>query len=164
MNFGTVDFIILAIIAASAIYGAFKGFISQLIGIVSLMLGAFCAFKFSPVVAGYIKGLFPAGETALYLISFVTILLIVILICSFIGKAIEKILTFSLLGWLNRLLGIVFAAAKALIVLSIIVFILNYLDKSWNFLPDTLSKDSLLYPQLTMLSERIYPHLQSLIP
>ncbi len=164
MDLGVVDFIILVIVVASAIYGAFKGFISQLVSILSLILGTWCAFKFSPVVANYIKGLFPAGETVIYIISFIIILLIMILICTFIGKAIEKIVTFSLLGWLNRLLGILFAAAKSLIILSLIVFILNYLDRSWNILPDSLSANSLFYPQLTMLSERIYPHLQSLIP
>ena len=163
MNLDIIDIIILLIIVISAIYGAFKGFISQLVSIVSLLLGVWCAFKFASYVSGYIKNLFAIGETAVYIIAFIIILLVVIILCTFIGKGIEKIVSFTMLNWLNRLLGILFCAIKSVVIMSIVVFLLNYADKTWDLIPNSLFSNSIFYPHLEGLSEKIFPYLQSLI-
>ena len=86
MDFGIVDLIILVVIIASAILGAFKGFVSQLVSIAALLLGVWCAFKFTPYIANTVQNLFPIGETAVYIIAFVIILLAVMVLCNFAGK------------------------------------------------------------------------------
>ena len=163
MNLDFVDIIILIVIIASAIYGAFKGFVSQFVSVVSLLLGVWCAFKFSPYVSGYIKNLFAVGETAVYIIAFIIILLVVIILCTFIGKGIEKIVSFTMLNWLNRLLGILFCAIKSVVIMSIIVFLLNYIDKTWDLIPNSIFSKSIFYPHLEGLSQKIFPYLQSII-
>lgn len=163
MDLGLIDFIILVIIAASAIYGAFKGFISQIVSILSLFLGVWCAFKFSGLISSHIKSLFSMGETAVYLASFIIILAVVIILGNFIGRGIEKIVKLSLLGWLNRLLGILFCAIKAVVVLSLVVFVINYINKSWSLIPAEWFSGSIFYPHLSLLSEKIFPYLQSLV-
>ncbi len=163
MDLGVTDFIILIIIVASAIYGAFKGFISQIVSIISLLLGVWCAFKFSNLIASYIKDLFSIGETAVYLVSFVAILVVVIILGNFLGKGLEKILQLSMLGWLNRLLGILFSAIRSVVILSILVYVINFINKSWNLIPDSIFSGSYFYPHLTNLSEKIFPYLQNLV-
>ena len=163
MDLGLLDFIILIVIIACAIGGAFKGFISQLVGIVSLVLGIWSASKFTPYVTEQLKSLIPAGETVIYIVAFLTILLVVMLLCTFIGKGIEKIVHFTLLGWLNRLLGILFSVVKCVIILSLVTFLINYLDKAWNIFPDSMFSGSALYPYLTELSEKIFPYLKEIL-
>ncbi len=163
MDLGITDFIILVIIVASAIYGAFKGIISQIVSIISLFLGVWCSFRFSNLIASYIKGLFEIGETAVYIVSFIAILVIVIILGNFLGKGIEKIVQFSMLGWLNRLLGVLFCAIKSVVILSIIVYVINYINKTWNLIPDSIFSDSYFYPHLTNLSEKIFPYMQNLV-
>lgn len=163
MDLGLIDFIILVIIVASAIYGAFKGFISQIVSILSLFAGVWCAFKFSGMISSQIKQLFSLGETAVYLIAFIIILAVVIILGNFIGRGIEKIIKLSLLGWLNRLLGILFCAMKAVVILSLVVFVINYINKSWSLIPTEWFSGSIFYPHLSLLSEKIFPYLQSLV-
>ena len=163
MDLGVLDFVILIIIIASAIYGAFKGFVSQLASIVSLLLGVWCAFEFSDYAASHIKELFSMGETAIYILSFTIILVLVIILGNIIGKGIEKIIHLVLLGWLNRLLGIIFSATKWVIIMSLIAYITNFINKSWHIIPDSFFAGSHLYPQLTTLSEKIFPYLQSIV-
>ncbi len=163
MDLGLIDFIILVIIVASAIYGAFKGFISQIVSILSLFVGVWCAFKFSGMISSQIKQLFSLGETAVYLIAFIIILAVVIILGNFIGRGIEKIVKLSLLGWLNRLLGILFCAMKAVVILSLVVFVINYINKSWSLIPTEWFSGSIFYPHLSLLSEKIFPYLQSLV-
>lgn len=163
MDLGILDFIILIIIISSAIYGAFKGFISQLASIASLLLGVWCAFKFSGYAAAQMKELFEIGETAVYIVSFIIILVIVIIIGNLIGKAVEKIIHLSLLGWLNRLLGVLFSAMKWVIVMSLVAYVLNVINGAWHIIPDKFFAGSHLYPHLTNLSHKIFPYLQSIV-
>jgi membrane protein required for colicin V production len=163
MDLAILDFILLVIIFASAIYGAFKGFISQIVSIASLLLGVWCAFKFSDFAALQIKKYFEMGETAIYIASFILILVLVIIAGNIIGRAIEQIIHFSLLGWLNRLLGIIFSAAKWVIIMSLIAYVINYINASWHIIPDSFFAGSHFYPQLTALSEKIFPYLQSIV-
>lgn len=163
MDLGILDFIILIIIFASAIYGAFKGFVSQIVSIASLILGVWCAFKFSDFAALQIKKYFEMGETAIYIASFILILVLVIIAGNIIGRAIEQIIHFSLLGWLNRLLGVIFSAAKWVIIMSLIAYTINYINASWHLLPSDFSTGSKFYPQLTSLSQKIFPYLQSIV-
>ncbi len=163
MDLGVFDFIILIVIIASAIYGAFKGFISQIVSIASLFVGVWCAFRFSNIVASYIQKVFSFGETAIYIISFIIILLAVMILGNFLGKAIEKIVHLSLLGWMNRLLGILFCSIKTVVILSIIAHMVNYINNAYNLIPDSAFASSKFYPQLINLSEKIFPYLQSLV-
>ncbi len=161
MDLCLIDLIITAIIVLSAIYGAFKGFIAQLTSIVSLLLGVWCAFKFSTILAEEMGELFSMGESAVYIISFIIILVIVIFLANIIGRGIEKIIQFALLGWLNRLLGILFTTAKFLILLSLVVYLINYMNSNiTTVIPQEYLNESRFYPALTELSQNIFPYLQ----
>ena len=163
MDLGILDFVLLTVIIASAIYGAFKGFISQIVSIASLIFGVWCAFKFSDFAALQIKKYFEMGETAVYIASFILILILVIVAGNIIGMAIEMIIHFTLLGWLNRLLGILFSAMKWILIMSLIAYVVNYINASWHLIPDSFFEGSKFYPQLTGLSEKIFPYLQSIV-
>lgn len=164
MNFGVVDFVILIIIISSAIYGAFKGFISQIVSIVSLLLGVWCAFKFSGFIAAEIKEIFSIGESTVYIISFIIILILIMILGKFLGKVLEGIIKFSMLGWLNRLLGVLFSTIKTVVILSLIVFVLDYINQMWHLFPkDDAFAGSVFYPELTKWSKKIFPYLQSLL-
>ena len=162
MDFGLLDFFILIIVIASAIYGAFKGFISQITSVASLILGTWCAFKFSEFIASRIKEWITAGETAIYILSFIIILIAVILLSNILGRAIEKLINLSTLGWLNRILGTIFCSIKWIAILSLFTYIINYIDATWDLIPEGIFADSYLYPHLTSISEKIFPYLQAL--
>ncbi len=163
MEIGITDIVILAIVLISAVYGALKGFISQLVGIASLILGIWGASKFTPAIAEYLKGFINIGETSLHIICFTILLLAIIAICGIIGQGVEKIIHLSLLGWLNRVLGMVFSALKAIIILSMVTFVIGYIQKTWNVLPKDMFSGSQLYPHLVEIANKISPYLHSIL-
>ena len=125
-----MDIIILVIIAASAVWGIFKGFVRQIVSIAALLLGIWCAFKFTAYLSAQAKELLSLSiaQNTLHIIMFVVIFIIVMILAHFIGKGIEGIIKLSLLGWLNRLLGFLFGALKATIILSVAVYLINHLN------------------------------------
>jgi membrane protein required for colicin V production len=160
---GTVDIVILVIVLAGALIGAFKGFISQFVSIASLVIGIWGASCFTPAAAGYLKGILKIGETSLHILCFAILLLAIIAICGLIGRGIEKIIHLSLLGWLNRVLGLVFATIKVVLVMSLITVLIGYMQKTWGVLPENIFSDSQLYPHLTDIADKLCPVLKSLV-
>lgn len=158
----TLDIIILVIIAASAVWGIFKGFVRQITSIAALLLGIWCAFKFTAYLSVQAKELLSLSiaQNTLHIIMFVAIFIVVLILAHFIGKGIEKIIKLSMLGWLNRLLGFLFGALKATIILSVAIYVLNYLNKMLQIIPQEIFANSKGYAFLGHFSQQIFPFLE----
>ncbi|MCI1778710.1 MAG: CvpA family protein [Bacteroidales bacterium] len=163
MNLGTVDFVILVIIAAFAIWGIFKGFISQLVSIISLIAGVWCAFKFSNLVAHKIAAFLNIGETAVYILSFALILIGILILGTFISKLLEKIIHLTMLGWLNGLLGFLFAGFKIIIAMGIIIYLVRYANFSLHMFDDDFFHSTKILSLLTDLSAKIFPFIEKIV-
>lgn len=161
MDLTVPDYVILIAVVAAAIYGAIKGFVAQIVSILSLILGVWCACKFSEYIAKYVKEWFTVGDSVIYIISFVIILIVVILIGHFIGKGIEGVVKLSMLGWLNRLLGFIFAAIKTMIILAVIAYVINYINGMWHIIPQAKLNASPLYCNLIKFYKWLFPYLEN---
>ncbi len=164
MELGILDITIVVIIAASAIWGIFKGFVRQFVSIAALVLGIWCAFKFTAYLSNQIKSLLSISiaQDTLHIIMFVAIFIIVMILAHFIGKGIEGIIKLSMLGWLNRLLGFIFGALKAAIILSIAVYIINYINGMFHAIPQEFLDNSKGYAFLEHFYKEFFPFLEKI--
>jgi membrane protein required for colicin V production len=159
-----LDIIILVIIAASAIWGIFKGFVTQIVSIAAMLLGLWCAFRFTAQLSAQVKELLSLelAQDIMHVIMFAIILLAVMIVSHFIGKGIEKIIQLSMLGWLNRLLGFLFGAIKATILLSVVAYIVNYANNLLHIIPQGVFADSKGYTFLIHFQQNIFPFLENI--
>ena len=164
MDIGALDIIILVIIAASAVWGIFKGFVRQIVSIAALLLGVWCAFKFTAYLSAQAKELLSLSiaQNTLHIIMFVVIFILVMILAHFIGKGIEGIVKLSMLGWLNRLLGFLFGALKATIILSIAVYLINYINNMLHIIPQDIFSSSRGYAFLEHFHRNIFPFLEKI--
>lgn len=165
MNLPLLDITILVIIIGSAIWGIFRGFVSQIVSIFALLAGIWCAFKFSGYLSGHLKKLIDlsAAQSTLHILTFIIILILVLILGYFVGKALEGVVKLSMLEWLNRLLGFIFAGLKTLIILSVIIYIFNYLNNIWDLIPKESLSASKGYQILTDLSVKLFPYMQGIL-
>ena len=158
-----IDIIILVCCVPALIHGFSKGFVSQAVSLVSLILGAWLSFKFSVPFGDWLKSFADLPGTVLHVIAFALILVIVMLLMGLIGKLIEKAVKIVMLGWLNKLLGVVFALFKAVLVIGLVIILL---DAIYNLIPffssDTL-KESILYRPIKDIANIVFPYLKELI-
>lgn len=164
MNIGLLDIIILVIVAASAIWGIFKGFVRQIASVAALLLGLWCAFKFTSPLSTEIKEFLSlqVAQNVMNVIIFAAIFLVVMILSHFIGKGIEGILKLSMLGWLNRLLGFLFGAIKATILLSVVAYVINYANNLLHIIPQGIFSESQAYTFLLNFQQKIFPFLEKL--
>ena len=128
---------LLAFLLVVAIYkGYTKGLIIAVFSLLALIIGLTAAVKFSEIVANYLGSSVNVSEKWLPFISFILVFLMVVFLIRLGAKMIEKTVQLAMMGWLNRLGGIVFYALIYIIALSILLFYavqLNILK------PDTLN-------------------------
>lgn len=118
------DIITLAVIGWMIYKGQKDGFVSQLLGLIGICIGVFLALSYGELVGSALR----IDQQYATISGFVIVLLATIILIFLVSKLITKTLSLIKLGWLNTLLGIVFALFKGLLVLSLLyaaIFALN---------------------------------------
>ena len=117
-----IDLIFSVLLIIAIIKGYQKGLIIALFSIIAFIIGLAAALKLSAVAAVYLKDSVNISAKWLPLLAFVIVFFIVILLVRLGGKLIEKAFQIVLLGWLNRIGGIVLYATLYIIIFSIFLF------------------------------------------
>jgi len=163
MTLNYIDFIFIAFFVMAAIWGVWKGFVRQLFGLVALFLGVFCAYHFSDFAATWITKWIHQEETVIAVIAFAVTFLAVLFGVILAGRITEKIVKTILLGWFNRIAGLLFSIAKMAFILSICIYLLLAFDQLWPFFPHQDGEKSILFAPIAKLAPALFPYLKNLI-
>ncbi len=132
-----LDLIFAAIIVFAILRGYQRGLIVGLFSLVAVIIGLAAAMKLSTVVAGYIGKAVKVSDEWLPIISFAVVFLIVILLIRLGANAIERTIEVAMLGWVNKIGGIIFFAAIYTVVFSVLLF---YAEQVKLIQPETINK------------------------
>lgn len=161
----TLNAIILAIALAALIWGAFKGFVTQIVGIIGVVLGLYLASKLTPAVSGWIQGY--VGEehslSAIKIVVYIVLFILILILCKIIGRLINKAFKLTVLGTLDRILGAVFCVLKVTLVLSAIAALMVYGSDSLGFGLSDDFKKSEAFSFLLKVSDAFLPHLRHML-
>lgn len=155
-----LDLVFAVIIVLAVLKGYQRGLIIGLFSIVAVIIGLAAALKLSTVVAGYIGKTVKVSEEWLPLISFVVVFLIVVLLIRLGAKAIERSVETVMLGWVNKLGGIILFAAIYTLVFSVLLF---YTEQMKLIQQETIDK-SLTYSFVQPWGPKAIDGFGSLIP
>jgi membrane protein required for colicin V production len=117
-----IDIIFIILMIAACVKGYQKGLIIALFSIVAFIIGLAAALKLSAVVAVWLGGNANISAKWLPFISFALVFFGVVLMVNWGGKLIEKTFEMALLGWANRIGGIIFYVLLYIIIFSIFLF------------------------------------------
>jgi len=159
----TPDIIILLCFLPAIIRGVMKGFIEQAVALVSLILGAWLAYRFSTVVSGWLMPYFEVSETVMNVISFAVIMVAVVLVLFVLGKILTGVTKLVMLGWLDRLLGLVFALLKAGLVIGILIILFDTLNVKFELVDEAVLDESVLYAPIRDIAYMVFPYLKELL-
>ena len=103
-----IDFIAIGIIILSIIKGFRNGLVVAIFSLLAFIIGLAAAIKLSAVVAEYLGTNTNISQRWLPILAFAIVFFVVVLLVRLGAKAIEGGLRMAMLGWLNKLGGIVF--------------------------------------------------------
>jgi membrane protein required for colicin V production len=148
-----LDYVLLAILLISCIMGLLRGLITEAVSLLTWIVGLYLAFHFSGPLSAYLT--YFHDMMVRYIISFIILLALILIV----GHLIEKLLNLTIkkigLGFLNRLLGLIFGFVRA----ALLIVVALALSKTFAPLPKTLTQNSVLLPHLQWAVNAVSPYL-----
>jgi len=158
-----IDIILLLCFIPAVISGLRKGFIAQVIAIISLVLGTWLSFKFATALSLWMGQWIETSARLLNIISFTVIFVVVVFGLFFIGKILEKSIKIIMLGWLNRLLGVFFALLNCALITGLVILAFNAINTRFNLVPAETLSESVFYYPLRDIANSVFPYLKTLL-
>ena len=155
-----LDIILLVLLILAVIKGYQRGLIVGVFSLVAIIVGLAAAIKLSTVVAEYIGKAVKISDTWLPVISFAVVFILVVLLIRLGANMLQKTVEIALLGWVNRLGGILLYIAIYLIVYSVILF---YVEQVKLIQPETI-QNSVSYTFIQPWGPRVINGFASIIP
>lgn len=141
-------------------HGWQRGLILGVFSLVAIIIGLAAAMKLSTAVAGWIGKSVNVSQEWLPFISFILVFILVVLLIRLAAKAIEKSVQTVLLGWANKLGGIVFYAAVYTLVFSVLLF---YAEQMKFLQPETVQQ-SVTYKYVQPWGPKVIDGFGDVIP
>ena len=163
MSLNTADLIILICLIPAIFAGFMKGFVRQAAAVAALLLGVWAGYLFSDFVSTKLANWINVEQNILNIISFAIIFIGVLILVNLAGRAIEGLVKLVLLGWLDKLAGIIFALIKYAFIFSILIYLIESLDELFKFLPRETLQNSVLYGYLSKIAPVVFPYLKNLV-
>jgi len=117
-----LDIILVVILILAIIKGYQRGLIVGVFSLLAIIIGLAAAIKLSTIVAGYIGKAIKISDAWLPVISFAVVFILVVLLIRLGANMLQKTVEVVLLGWVNRLGGILLYIAIYFIAYSVILF------------------------------------------
>jgi len=159
----TPDILIILCFVPFLIQGLTKGFIVQVMSVISVFAGVWLSFRFSDLVCGYIQPYLEVSERVLHVVAFVLIMAAAIGVFYLIGRILHGLVKVVLLGWLDRLLGIALSAVLGTMVIGVGIMLFNTLNTSFGFVSEETLAQSVLYGPLKEIAYTVFPYFKELL-
>lgn len=158
-----LDIIILICFIPSLVQGLRKGFIAQVIAILSILAGVYLSFEFSNAAGTWLGQYIEGSEQVLKITAFALILIGAIAAFTALGRLLEGVVNIVMLGWVNKLLGVAFSFLKCALVIGLIIMAFNSLNNSFHIISEEELAKSILYPPLKDIAYTVFPYLKDLL-
>jgi len=155
-----LDLIFAVVILLALFKGYQNGLVVGLFSLVSVIIGLAAAMKLSAVVAGYIGRAVKVSEEWLPVISFAVVFIVVVLLIRLGARAIERTVEMAMLGWVNKIGGIILFAAIYIVVFSVLLF---YAEQMKWIRPETI-RQSVTYSFVQPWGPKAINGVGSIIP
>src|SRR5581483_10926563 len=124
-SLNAVDYGILLVILASAVYAAWRGFLAETLAILAWIAAAFATLYFGPW-AGPVLGKWIATQWLASLLGYVLVFLVVFAPLSFLSHRFSDSVRKSAAGSLDRVMGFLFGLARGVVVVALAYLALSY--------------------------------------
>jgi len=155
-----LDILFAVIILAAIFKGYQRGLIVGIFSFIAIIIGLAAAIKLSVVVARYLGRSVNISEEWLPVISFLIVFIAVVLLVRLGANFIQRTAEVAMLGWLNRLGGIVLYVAIYVAVFSVLLF---YAGQVNLLTPETIDK-SVTYAYVNPVGPKAINAFGTIIP
>ena len=155
-----IDIITIILLLIAIFKGWKNGLVVGVFSFLAFVIGLAAALKLSALVARYIGDTTNISQRWLPVLAFVIVFFIVVLLVKLGARAIEGALRMAMLGWLNKLGGMVFYILLYIFIFSVILF---YAQQLQIIKPESVQV-SVTYPYIYPLAPEVMKGIGEIIP
>jgi membrane protein required for colicin V production len=155
-----IDLVVVVLLVLALIKGWRKGFIVGVFSFLAFIIGLAAAIKLSAIAADYIGASVNISQRWLPVVAFAVVFLAVVLLVRLGAKALEGVVAVAMLGWANKLGGIVLFALLYLFVFSILLFYVTQV----HLINEETAQASVTYSYLQPLGPKVINALGVILP
>ena len=150
-----IDILLLVPLLWFAFKGLKNGAVMEFVHLAAIVVGVFVATRFSHFLAQYLQLESEYAGIMYFAITFIAVVAMLFLA----GYILEKFINAIALGWLNRVLGLVFAVAKTILIMSMLIFYFNKIDREETIFSTEKRDESLLFRPVEKVAPMVMPML-----
>ncbi|MBS0379746.1 MAG: CvpA family protein [Proteobacteria bacterium] len=121
------DYLIIVAVLLSALGGAMRGFLREIVAFGAWIVALFLAWHFSDLIEPHLGGLLAGSEVRPWAARVIIVVLVLVL-GAFIGAILAHFVRLSLFSGMDRLLGFVFGLLRGLVLLGVFVILGQLLE------------------------------------
>lgn len=159
-----IDIVLAIPLAWGAYKGFSKGIVQEIAQLAALLAGVFAGLYLSDWISSFLIDFLNTGSEQTKLIAFLIAFLGAVALVFLISKNIGKLINSLHLGLPNRIAGAVFASAKYILIISVLINFINSVDKTGILLKKEIREGSLLYEPLGKIAPLILPKIMKMLP
>lgn len=156
-----VDIILIIILIIGAVAGYKKGFLSELVTFLAIILGVLAGFKLMGEAMLLLDEHYDINENVLPYAAFGVVFLIVVIGVTLLGKIFKSSLEKTVLGSVDKLAGALLGILKTGFMLSVLIWITSSLNVG---VPDHLTEDAWLFPKVARFAPAVTAWIGEIFP
>src|ERR1700754_272062 len=119
--FTAFDYAVMAVIGLSALRGTWRGFMSEIFGLIGWIAAFLIACRFVGLVVPYMPEHWPGGVLTQWLLAFAIIVIGVMLVAGVANALLGRLVQVSGLSGIDRSLGLMFGLVRGVILVLVLV-------------------------------------------
>ena len=155
-----IDIIVLVLVIVGIYKGWRKGLVLGIFSVLAFIIGLAAAIKLSALVAERLGEATNISQKWLPVLAFAIVFWVVAFLVRLGAKALEGVLQLAMLGWLNKLGGVLLYVLLYLFVFSILLF---YAQQLQIIKPET-AEISITYPFIYPMGQEVIGAIGTILP
>ncbi|MFW6289744.1 MAG: CvpA family protein [Mariniphaga sp.] len=159
MNY--IDIILIVFLLLAAFNGFRRGLISEVASLAALVLGVWGAIEFSGVTSEFLRESLGWEANHMNLMAFILTFVAIVILVHLVASSLTKLVEVAMLGWANRITGLVFGVLKTAFILSILLLVFNKIDEEVHILSEETKINSQLYEPIRKFAPSVFPFISN---
>ena len=152
-----MDIVLLVLAVVGFAKGLFDGVIKQVVSLIALVVAIFFCGKVAAWLKGYIMALGWFPEEGTTILSYVAGFLLIVGVFILAGEIVTRIIGATPLSVINHLCGGLFGLLVILVFTSLLLNMLEFVDKGSVLLPHQAKVESRFYYSVRQIVPTIFP-------